>query len=147
MQAPVSSVCDAVTDWSGKYLGAAVRLDPSLADSHLLLGSLAEMEGDPGQAAVHYRHAIKAQPSFAAAYLSWGVVELSQRRLSESKAALSEAVRLRPDLLEAHLLLGNILAGEGNQPEARAQLRKAAASQDQAVRQAALEALSVLGPG
>ena len=126
---------------------AAVRLDPSLADSHLLLGSLAEMEGDPSQAAVHYRHAIKAQPSFAAAYLSLGVVELSQGRLDESKAALREAVRLRPDLLDAHLLLGNILAGESDRAEARAHLRKAGSSQDQAVREAALEALSVLGPG
>ncbi len=128
-------------------LQAAVGLDSSLADSHLLLGSLSEMDRDLERAAIHYRRAIKARPDFATAHLSLGIVKLSQRRLGEAKEALSEAVQLRPDLREAHLLLGNIFVGEGNQAEARTHLQEASASQDQAVREAALESLSALGPG
>jgi tetratricopeptide (TPR) repeat protein len=128
-------------------LQAAVRLDSSVADSHLLLGSLAEMDSDLERAVIQYDLAIKAQPDFAAAHLSLGVVKLSQGRLGEAKKALGEALRLRPELAEADLSLGNILTGEGNQAEARAHFQKASGSQDQAVREAALQALAALGPG
>ena len=127
-------------------LEAAVKLDSSMADSHLLLGSLAEMDRDLKRAAIHYDLAIKAQPDFAPAHLSLGVVKFSQGLLEEAKRSLAEALRLRPELLEANLVLGNVLAGEGNTAEARAHLRKASGSEDQAVREAALRALSALGP-
>jgi predicted CXXCH cytochrome family protein len=123
-------------------LEAAVRLDPALAEAHNNLGNLYAGQGRAERAAASYQRAIELKPSLADAHFNLGTLLAQQGRRREARLRFEEAIRRNPDYYEAHFNLAAVLAQEGDTAAAGVHWRKAAASPDQRLRQAALEALA-----
>jgi Flp pilus assembly protein TadD len=87
----------------------AVKLDPTIAESHQRLGEvlLALDFWDDAQAC--FRRAIKLDPNYAEAHNYLGVVLKHQECLDEATACYRQAIQLNPDYYEAYHNLGNCL--------------------------------------
>jgi predicted CXXCH cytochrome family protein len=126
-------------------LREAARLDPNNAQTHDDLGDVLLAHGQADGAADQYRAAIRLKPDLTDAHCSLGNVLGAQEKFEDAKSELQTCTRLDPDHLQANLGLGFLLLREGKTVEAKAQYRKALASPDPAVHNAAQTALDQLG--
>jgi predicted CXXCH cytochrome family protein len=126
-------------------LREAAQLDPKDAQTRDDLGDVLLAQGQADGAAEQYREAIRLQPGLADAHCSLGNLLGAQEKFEEAKSEFQACSRLDPSHLDANLGLCLILMGEGKTAEARVQCRKALASPDPAVRDAAQKALEQLG--
>jgi protein O-mannosyl-transferase len=109
-------------------------LDTGFREAHLrnLLGGLAEMEGDPGEAERQYRLGMKAgegdaMPGSRNAMPTLNVARLLARRgeVEGARELLRRAVDLEPNLVEARVKLARALLGQGEIDEAMKHLDRA----------------------
>jgi predicted CXXCH cytochrome family protein len=126
-------------------LREAARLDPDDAQTHDDLGDVLMAQGRGDGAVEQYREVIRLKPGLADAHCSLGNLLGAQEKFDEAKSQFQACVQLDPSHLEANLGLGLILMHEGKTAEARVQCRKALASPDPGVRDAAQRALEQLG--
>ncbi len=132
-------------DQAAAELREAARLAPNDAQTHDDLGDVLMAQGQGDGAGGQYREAIRLKPGLADAHCSLGNLLGAQQKYKEAKVELQACAQLDPSRVEANLGLGLILMGEGKTAEARVQCRKALASADPAVRDAAQKALEQLG--
>jgi predicted CXXCH cytochrome family protein len=132
-------------DQAATELREAARLAPNDGQTRDDLGDVLMAQGQGDGAAEQYREAIRLKPGLADAHCSLGNLLGAQRKYEEAKVELQACTKLDPNRVEANLGLGLILMGEGKTAEARVQCRKALASADPGVRDAAQKALEQLG--
>jgi predicted CXXCH cytochrome family protein len=132
-------------DQAAAELREAARLAPNDAQTRDDLGDVLMARGQGDGAAEQYREAIRLKPGLADAHCSLGNLLGAQKKYEEAKVELQACTQLDPSRVEANLGLGLILMGEGKTAEARVQCRKALASADPGVRDAAQRALEQLG--
>jgi predicted CXXCH cytochrome family protein len=126
-------------------LREAIRLDPKNAQTHDDLGDILMAQGQTDSAVEQYRETIRLNAGLADAHCSLGNLLGAQERFEEAKGEFQACTQIDPSHLEANLGLGLIFMREGKTAEARAQCRKALASPDPAVHNAAQSALDQLG--
>ena len=126
-------------------LREAIRLDPNNAQTRDDLGDILLAQGQADGAGEQYRESIRLKPGLADAHCSLGNLLGAQEKFDEAKSELQACSQLDPSHLEANLGLGLIFMREGKTAEARVQFRRALASPDPAVRNAAQTALDQLG--
>ena len=119
----------------------AIRLQPDLAEANFGLGNLLAARGEIELAQQHWRVAIAGEPRSAPLRYNYAVTLIQQERWADAREQLEAAVEADPAMDSARLALGELLLAEGRVAPARVHLEKAAASQDESIRDAAREAL------
>jgi len=102
----------------------ALRVSPS-ARAHVNLGNMDFEDRKDGEAAWHFREALRLQPTLAAAYAGLGVVRARHGQLAEAIADYQTALRFDPKLAEAHNDLGVAFDRQGRVLEALNQYEEA----------------------
>ena len=77
-------------------LEAAMRLDPRIPGIQTLVGTARDKTGDPTQAELAFRDALKQNPDDFEANLYLGAILYKRREMDEAKPYLERAVRLNP---------------------------------------------------
>ena len=114
-----------------------LQLNPAFAPAQSAYATALAERGEFAEARSHFEQAIRLNPKDAVAHQNLGT---TLRRLGDEQAAVREyqaAIREDPGYFEAHLSLGELLVARGQRAAAEPHLRKAAASPDAEVRQAA----------
>jgi len=123
----------------------AIRLQPDLSTTHANLARILVRRSDFAGAQYHFEKAIsqamRGETSLQEAHMGLGDLHELQGRLDEAARHYRAATQFAPNQHTAHLRLGTVLTMQGKRVEALAQFEKAAASDDPAVRQPALEAI------
>jgi tetratricopeptide (TPR) repeat protein len=107
-------------------LRTASRLASDSVEIPFYLGGVRFLRGDPREAAVYFRQAVKLKPDFALAYYNLGHCLM---RLGDRQGAIEafrSAVSCKPDYADAHVNLGELLLQTGPGNEAFTHLRHAA---------------------
>jgi tetratricopeptide (TPR) repeat protein len=112
-------------DEAAAQAGAAVRLNPALADAHNNLGVALRELGRLAEAEAALRAALSRNPGHADARSNLGATLHRQERLPEALAVLREAVRLAPRHAQSRNDLGGVLLARGEAEEAAGHLREA----------------------
>jgi predicted CXXCH cytochrome family protein len=119
----------------------ALRHDPRSWGAHhnfgLLLLELRETEA----AASHFQKAIESNPAAHSSRVYLASHLLSKRRYAEAQTQLEAALAGNPELPQAHLYLGVALLAQGKTQAAKEHLKKAASSEETAVKHEAEERL------
>jgi len=102
----------------------AVRLCPSYAVAHNLLGNALQKLGKAPAAEDAYVRALSANPAYDAPRFNLGLLQLRQRDAT-AIATFTELLRRRPDHPNAHLARGQAYASQGKHAEALADLEEA----------------------
>jgi Flp pilus assembly protein TadD len=123
------------------YLSRAVTLDPSEADSFHSYGLLLMLEKQYGSSAQALRRADSLDPGDALTLSDLGDVLSEQRDDTGAEQAYEQALHLQPGLLQADLGLGILLGRRGEISESKRLCQLASRSQDESIRDAALECL------
>ncbi|MCB9897459.1 MAG: tetratricopeptide repeat protein [Planctomycetes bacterium] len=113
-------------DESRAALEECLRLDPSQADAHNLLGLAALRDGRLAEAETHLLAARDAAPDEARPRYNLGRLRELQERDGDAEALYREALAREPDYVPALARLGQLLARTGRIDEALAQLSRAA---------------------
>ena len=108
-----------------QYAEKALSLDATLADAHAVLGDMARVEHDWGQAESHYRRAIQLEPNNSTGYLWYAEHLGSVGRLAHSLDNAAKAVELDPFNAGANSVAGYAYAVNGDMENA-AKLTRAA---------------------
>lgn len=131
----------------GRYSAAAeayreaIRVEPHYADAHYNLGNLLAMGQDFSSAIHHYRRAIESAPNTAETHYNLGAALGMTKDYAAAKREFQRVIQLKPDYYAAHLNLGNLERTSGNRTLAIEHFRRAAASPDPSIRQAAMNAI------
>src|SRR5690606_29130324 len=91
---------------------------PAVAQPHHGLGVLAEREGQPSQAARHYRAALAIDPGFIAARLNLARLLFEAGQLLHAKVEFEKLVRLDSESPVSHAGLAETLIRLGRHDEA-----------------------------
>jgi hypothetical protein len=100
-----------------RYL-RALELDPGLADAHVNLGRLYQLQGERGRAEAHYRDAVRLAPEDPVPHFNLGVLLEEQGRREDAALAYAQALKRDPDFADAHCNLGLLLESMGRRLEA-----------------------------
>ncbi len=103
----------------------AARLNPELADAHLLRGSALNLLGLHGEALASIAKAIQLKPNSAETYFESGISAKSLGQFERAVSDLGKAIQLAPDFMKAHLLLAEVLHGLDQGEQALAEVAKA----------------------
>lgn len=110
---------------AAKELGEAVKIAPTCADAHLLLGLSAFQSGDLAKSIQYYQAAIKLSPRSYSAHYDLALVYLRQKKLRLARRELEQAVALDPKQGDAAYDLGIVLLELGEPTAALVHLRRA----------------------
>ncbi|MEO8737337.1 MAG: tetratricopeptide repeat protein, partial [Edaphobacter sp.] len=122
-------------------MNEAVQLDPKSAPLHTDLGDILMASRRAPAAQEQYSKAIQFDPNLGEAYLGLGNAFAAQGADAEAETQFRLALEHNSQDGQADLALAGILTRRGDVKEAREHYQKAAASSNEAVRRAALEAL------
>ncbi len=87
----------------------ALRLDPTLAESHTLRGDvLWVLRHDAGAAEAEFRRALELNPGYAYGHLRYARLLIDGTRLEQAEAESRRALELDPLSAEAHLTQGDL---------------------------------------
>jgi len=106
-------------------LGAALRLDATLAAAHYHLARALRAAGDTGGAETEARVALSAMEGIPAAHNLLGMLLMGRGAAALAVAEIRETVRLAPGDAVAHANLSMALAADGDRSGAVAELRRA----------------------
>lgn len=101
----------------------ALGIDPEMADAHINLGRLLQIEGKVADAAEHYRRALRADGTDATAAFNLGTALEELGRDKEAVEAYRQALQIDTDLADAHFNLALLLEREGKRSAAMRHLR------------------------
>jgi Tfp pilus assembly protein PilF len=105
----------------------AVRLAPSSAASHLILGEALVAEKEELEAQSEFREALRLEPGSAEAHFALGQLRLIQQRPGDARNEFRRAIESSPDFAPAYAALGALEMETGHQSEARDLLERAVA--------------------
>jgi tetratricopeptide (TPR) repeat protein len=126
-------------------LRQALKLDPGVPETHYDLALLlSKPGGDAREAEAEWRETIRLQPDYSQARMNLANFLWQYNQSAEAAYQFEYALRIRPDYALAHLNYAQMLRSIGRMPEAAEHLRKAAASSDANIQNAARKALSEL---
>lgn len=106
-------------------LAELLRVRPDYAEAELLMGRVAQEQGDHLTAERHLRQYLKAQPDVPEGLWRLGVTLLAQEKHGEAELLFLQAVEKAPDLGPAHYNLGVLYSRRGEQEKARSHLQRA----------------------
>ncbi|MGA2265662.1 MAG: tetratricopeptide repeat protein, partial [Phycisphaerae bacterium] len=124
---------------AGRYAEAAdafrraLAMEPKLvvpdfqAILHFRLAVATEKAGNPDEAIVNYREAIRLAPHIKNSYINLGMLLENQGRLQEATEVCRQAVANWPDFFDAQYTLGTVLETAGDLAGAEESYRKALA--------------------
>ena len=104
---------------------SAEKADPSIPDTHILLGLVLAERGDKRGAKKEYRKAIQLDPDYDSPYNNLVALALQERDLKAAYEEVREALRVDPDSAATHNNLGTILLMQHDLDGGIAELRKA----------------------
>ena len=105
-----------------RELGAALALDPALANAHFNLSRAYNAQGVRSKEIEHLEEAVRVSPGFARAHLALGRALVADGRASEGVTHLEKALEIDGSLGEARYQLGLALVRAGRREEARREL-------------------------
>ncbi len=108
-----SAIVDGRLDRAELLYRRSIEQDPTVSETHVRLGGVYELLGQPEAAASEYRTAISLDPSAAHAYLHLGIIVGNQGQPENATAYFRKAIEAWPAYLQAHQLLGYSLALSG----------------------------------
>lgn len=123
----------------------AVRLNPSLPESHYVRASLLSGRGDFALAVSEYERATALRPRDYALWLELGRAREQAGDVEGALAAFGESVRLAPFYAQPRWELGNTLYRAGRLDEALRELRRASSSDPRLLPQALELSWAALG--
>jgi tetratricopeptide (TPR) repeat protein len=103
----------------------ALALRPDMADIHVNLGRLLQLEGERGRAEPHYREAVRLAPDDPTPHFNLGVLLEELGRRDEAVHAYRQAILRDPEFADAHCNLGLLLESLGRRQEAMRHLMAA----------------------
>ncbi len=115
---------DSITPIGLKAARRAIELDPNLADAHLGLGNMIQIEFKWEEAEAHFRRAIAIEPNNAQAHQWLGDMYWISGRASESVPEIRKAVALDPFAGALRADLAGTLFNIGRLDEAMEQTRR-----------------------
>jgi tetratricopeptide (TPR) repeat protein len=124
----------------------AIEVDPDLSEAQNSLGGLFLEAGDLSRAEAALREAIRINPDYAQAHSNLANVLASSNRFDEARYHFEAAIRIKPDFTAARFNYGVALVKTNRVNEAISQFRKVAESQDQSLRERAVQVLQQLEP-
>jgi predicted O-linked N-acetylglucosamine transferase (SPINDLY family) len=98
---------------------------PAMGAAHMGLGIAVALQGNFGEARLHFEKSVVADPKLASAWSNLGNIEKLQGRYKEAKEAYHRAIALQPSLSDAHYNLALVLDLQGLAKESEASLRRA----------------------
>ncbi len=102
---------------SAQAFQAALAIDPHHRQSHIELAGVLLKLNKPGEAAVHFEHALERRTNDPELRLKLGQARLANGETAEAAKQFALSAELRPSTL-AHHNLGNALIGMGRIPDA-----------------------------
>ncbi|WP_269606536.1 tetratricopeptide repeat protein [Prochlorococcus marinus] len=87
----------------------AIKINPDIANHHLLLGSILQDQGKSKEAEIATKKAIAIEPNFANAHYNLGTIFKDLGNLKEAELSIRKAIEIDPDLINAYSFLGKIL--------------------------------------
>ena len=106
-------------------LQESIQLNPSFANSHLVLAMVLDRTGHTEQAIAAFNETLRINPNFVQAHNGLGNSLTRSGRLPEAIAQYREALRVSPHYTEALNGLGNALLQTGDLPNAKAACEEA----------------------
>jgi tetratricopeptide (TPR) repeat protein len=103
----------------------ALELNPTVALTHVNLGTVLNNRGRPDEAIAECRKALEYDPRCATAHFNLGLAMRDRGRIDEAIGHLKEASKIDPQLAAAYNALGNILEKQGRIDQAMENLHKA----------------------
>ena len=103
----------------------ALALRPDMADIHVNLGRLLQLQGERGRAEPHYREAVRLAPDDPTPHFNLGVLLEELGRRDEAVHAYRQAILRDPEFADAHCNLGLLLESLGRRQEAMRHLMAA----------------------
>jgi tetratricopeptide (TPR) repeat protein len=91
-------------DGEKSVLERTIQVNPNLAEAQNELGYLAAHGGDPAQAELYFRAAVRASSSYVAAWVNLAATQASEEKWTEAHEALDHALEIDPDNAEARQL-------------------------------------------
>ena len=91
-------------DGEKSVLERTIQVNPNLAEAQNELGYLAAHSGDPAQAELYFRAAVRASSSYVAAWVNLAATQASEEKWTEAHEALDHALEIDPDNAEARQL-------------------------------------------
>jgi predicted CXXCH cytochrome family protein len=122
----------------------AIRIQPDYADAHYNYAMLLGRERQFENAQQELETALRYNPQLADAHEVLGDLLMAKGQTQNAIQHYGEAVHIRPESGHAHLSLGLALAATGDVNGALPHLQRAAADQDPAVRDEAIQTLRQL---
>ncbi len=119
----------------------AIAINARYVEAHHSYGMLLVLIGSYEKAITALQQTVRLAPNLAQAHRDLGNVLDETGRIDRAAEQYTLAIHANPAEYEAHLALGTILARKGRTTEARTHFERATASNDPAVRQAAVEAM------
>jgi tetratricopeptide (TPR) repeat protein len=107
----------------------AIRLAPSYAEAHMLMGVVELQKKDFRAAEAAFRHAVTLKPEAAEFHLLWGVALYKDENFEGSQKELTQALDLNSRLTYAYFYRAQVLAHRGERQKAIADLETAVALQ------------------
>ncbi len=102
-----------------------MRVAPTSARAHQLLGESYQAQQQYGPAETEFRKALEAQPDLPGVHLGLGLIKLEAGNLDAAEKEFRAEVNLSPGNGEAAWRLGSVLLKEGHTPEALVDLKRA----------------------
>jgi tetratricopeptide (TPR) repeat protein len=131
-----------------EVLRAAVKLDPSNAEAHILLGNALERTGARTEAIDEYRAATQNNPNDVLAWRTLAGAQFEEKLYGDAAESYRRLLAANGNNLDdaSWLAYADALRLAGHTEEARAAYQKISSSTSQAVSKAAREHLAELGP-
>jgi Flp pilus assembly protein TadD len=111
-------------DAAKQALIQALQISPETPDDILLIGEIAEAEGDLPSAETAYRRSLQRQPESSAATAGLAHVLIAQKKFSDVEPLIKTALSRDPDDPALNTQLALVLNAEGKQSEAISVLEK-----------------------
>jgi tetratricopeptide (TPR) repeat protein len=100
---------------------AELKINPEDSASEFQLGQIAQTQGNPADAELHFERAVSLSPTFVQALIALGKIHLQNKRYTEAVSALTRATQVQPGNETAHYALLTTYRNSGQMDRAEAE--------------------------
>ena len=120
---PANTVAGALTAnvLAAAEFTAELKLSPEDGACEFQLGQIAQVEGKPSEAKLHFERATALSPTFAAGLIALGKINTQEKQYGNAIRLLSRAVELQPENESAHYALLTAYRNAGEMDKAKAE--------------------------